>query len=155
MNTIVLPKLFSPWCQLFFQRAPLLPHTSYTPPSNLVPPPIFDFQLEHIFVLNRIMFAQALAYVPHLSSSGISRMVYEHLSRCFIPNHPSSMFLKLFQVVIVITHGDIFKLVTLVLGTSRLLAMAKDTSGFCLIIVRKVFFQLINCSIILQLQGPF
>jgi hypothetical protein len=65
------------------------------------------------------------------------------------------MFLKLFQVVIVITHGDIFKLVTLVLGASRLLAMAKDTSGFCLIIVRKVFFQLINCSIILQLQGPF
>jgi hypothetical protein len=37
------------------------------PPLNLVPPPIFDYQLEHTFVLDKIMFAQALAITSHLS----------------------------------------------------------------------------------------
>jgi len=43
----------------------------------------------------------------------------------------------------------------LVLGASRLLVMAKDTSGFRPIIVGQVFLQLISCSIVLQLQGSF
>ncbi len=43
----------------------------------------------------------------------------------------------------------------LVLGVSILLAMAKDTSGFCLIIVGEVFFQFLNRSIVLQLWGSF
>jgi len=43
----------------------------------------------------------------------------------------------------------------LVLGVSILLAMVKDTSGFCLIVVSEVFFQFINRSIVLQLRGPF
>jgi len=67
---------------------------------------------------------------------------------------PSLGFLELFQVVVII-HGDIFRLVALVLGVSKLLAMAKDTGGFCPITVGEVFFRLINYSIVLQLQGPF
>jgi hypothetical protein len=31
--------------------------------------PIFDYQLEHIFVMDRILFAQALATTSHLSSN--------------------------------------------------------------------------------------
>ncbi len=42
------------------------------------------------------MFTQALTTTPHLSSSGLSGMVYEHLSRCFIPKDPSSRLLELF-----------------------------------------------------------
>jgi hypothetical protein len=59
-------------------------------PSNLNSLSIFDFQLEHVFVLDKIMFTQALANAPHLSSGGLSGMVYEHLSGCFMPKDPSS-----------------------------------------------------------------
>jgi hypothetical protein len=41
-------------------------------------------------------------------------MVYEHFSRCFILEDLSPRF------------GDILKLVALMLGVNRLLAMAKD-----------------------------
>ncbi len=47
----------------------------HPPPSNLVPPPYFDYQPQHIFVPNRILFAQALATTPHLSFDGLSGMV--------------------------------------------------------------------------------
>jgi len=50
----------------------------HPPLSNLVPPPIFDYQPKHILVLDRTLFAQALATVPHLFSNGLSKMVYEH-----------------------------------------------------------------------------
>jgi hypothetical protein len=74
-------------------------------PSDLVPPPIFYYQPKHIFVLDRILFTQALATTPHLSSGGFSRMVYEHLLGYFIPKDPSLGFSELFPVA----HGDIFR----------------------------------------------
>jgi hypothetical protein len=76
-------------------------------------------------------------------------MVYEHLSRCFIPKDPSLRFLKLFQVIVVIAHGDILKLVALMLRASRLLLMAKETRAFRPIVVGKMCLQLINHSIVL------
>jgi hypothetical protein len=82
-------------------------------------------------------------------------MVYEHLLGCFIPEDPSSRFLELFQAVVVVTCGDIPSLVALVLGVNRLLAMVKDTRSLCFISISKTFFQFINNSIILQLQGSF
>jgi hypothetical protein len=66
-------------------------------------------------------------------------MVYEHLLGCFIPMDPSSRFLKLFQVATAIAHGDIPKVVGLVLGTSKLLAMVKDIGGLCPITISEVF----------------
>jgi hypothetical protein len=63
-------------------------------------------------------------------------MVYEHLSKCFIPKDPSLGFSELFQVVV---YGDILKSMALKLRASKLLAMAKCTSGFCPIIIGKVF----------------
>jgi len=61
-------------------------------------------------------------------------------------------FLKLFQVATVVAHNDIFRLASLVLETNRLLAMAKDIAGLHTIAVSKVFFQIINHSIVLQLR---
>jgi len=82
-------------------------------------------------------------------------MVYEHISRCFIPKDPSSWFSKLFQVVTIVAHGDILKSVAIVLGATKLLAMVKDISGLHLILICDVFPRFINRSIILQPQGPF
>jgi hypothetical protein len=66
-------------------------------PSYHVPPLICDYQFEHIFVLDRILFTHTLAITPHSCLSGLLKMVYEHLSRCFIPKDPSSEFSKLLQ----------------------------------------------------------
>jgi hypothetical protein len=71
-------------------------HQLHPLPLDLVPPPIFDYQLEHIFVLDKILFAQTLTIAPHLFSGGLSGMVYEHFLGCFILEDPSSRFLELF-----------------------------------------------------------
>jgi hypothetical protein len=128
-------------------------HQLHPPPLNLIFPSIFYYQPKHIFVLDKTMFTQSLTIIPHLTLNGLSRMVYEHLLWCFIPKDPSSKFLELFQVGVVIAHRDIPRLVALMLGVSKLLAMANDTSGLCLIAI--VFLRLINRSIVLQLQGLF
>jgi hypothetical protein len=49
--------------------------------------------------------------------------------RCFILEDPFSRFSKLFPVVAIVIHGDIHRLVALVLGVNRLFAMAKDMGG--------------------------
>jgi hypothetical protein len=126
-------------------------HQLHPLPSNHVPPFIFDFQPNHTFVLDRTLFAQTLTIAPHLSLGGLSWMVYEHHSNCFILKDASLRFSKLFQIVVVVTHGDILRLVALMLGANKLLAMAKKTEGLHPIVVGEASFQLISCSIVLQL----
>ncbi len=122
---------------------------------DFVFPHIFDYKLEHTFVLDRILFAQALTTTPHLFLGGFLRMVYEHFLGWFIPKDPSSRFSKLFQATITIAHENIFRSMALMLEVGKLLAMAKDTDGFHPILVSKVFLWLINHSIVLQLWRPF
>jgi len=57
-------------------------------PLNHVPPLIFYYEPMHTFVLDKTLFAQVLTIVPHLSSSGIFGMVYEHLLGCSILKRP-------------------------------------------------------------------
>jgi hypothetical protein len=64
---------------IFSKDTVATPHELHLLPSNLVPPPIFYYQPKHIFVLDRTLFAQALATAPHLSLGGLSGMVYEHI----------------------------------------------------------------------------
>ncbi len=82
-------------------------------------------------------------------------LTYEHLSGCFILEDPSLGFSELFQVAAIAIRGDILRLMALVLGASRLLAIAKDISGLCHIAIGEVFLRFINHSIVLQLWGPF
>jgi hypothetical protein len=100
--------------------------------------------------LDRILFAQTLATTPHLFSSGLFGMVYEHLSGCFIPKDPSSRFSRLFHATIVVAYGDIPRSMARMLGVNKLLAMAKDIGGFCPTVIGKMFFRLISHSIVLQ-----
>jgi hypothetical protein len=108
-------------------------------PSKHVPPLIFYFQPKHTFVLDKTLFVQALTIVPHLTLGGISKMVYDHLSKCFILENPYLGFSKLFQVVAIVAQGDILMLMALMLGVIKLLVMEKDTISFCPIIVGKAF----------------
>ncbi len=109
--------------------------------SNLFFSPIFDNELKHIFVVDKILFAQALTIIFHFFWVGFLG--------CFIPKDPSLRFLDLFQVATHVAHGDIPKLVALMLGISRLLAMAKNTNSLHSIVVGKVFIWLISRSIAL------
>jgi hypothetical protein len=95
------------------------------------------------------LFAQALVTTPHLFFDGLYGMVYEHFLGCFMLEDPSSRFSKLFQIVVIVAHGDIPRSLALVLGVNILLAMAKDIKFFCPTIVCKTFHQFINFSIIL------
>ncbi len=113
-------------------------HQLQTPPSDLVLPSFYH-QPKHIFVLNRILFAQALTITPHLFSNGLSRMVYEHLSGCFTPKDPSLGFSKLLQVVAIIVYRDIPRSMALMLRVNKLLVMAKNIGGFCPITMGEVF----------------
>ncbi len=71
------------------------------------------------------MFVQVLAITSNLILGGSFGMVYEHLSRCFIPKDPFSRFSKLFQTIVVFAPGDIRRSMTLMLGANKLLAMIK------------------------------
>jgi len=82
-------------------------------------------------------------------------MVYEHLSKCFIREDPSSGLSNLFQVVANVVHGDILRSRALMLRANGLLAMAKDIGGLRSNVVGEIFLRLINHSIILQLQRLF
>ncbi len=85
--------------------------------------------------------SQALTTTTHLSSGGFYGMVYDHFLGCFIPKDPSLKFSELFQVdVVIVVYGDILRLMALVLGATKLLAMAKDTSGLRFITIGEVFF---------------
>jgi hypothetical protein len=118
--------------------------------SYLIPPPISNYQLEHIFVWIGLCLPNCY---PFVFKWAIWDVVYEHLLGCFIPEDPSLGFSELFQIAIVVACGVILRSTVLVLGASKLLVMAKDTNGFYPI--GEVFFLLINGSIVLQLQGPF
>jgi hypothetical protein len=74
-------------------------------------------------------------------------MAIKRWSRCFILEDPSLGFLKLFQIVAIV-HEDILRSVVLMFGASKLLAMAKNIGGFCSIVIGKMFFQIINRSIV-------
>jgi hypothetical protein len=63
--------------------------------------------------------------------------------------------LELFQVAVVIVHGDMLKAMALMLGANILLVVAKDIGGLHPIILIEVFLRLISHSIVLQLQGSF
>jgi hypothetical protein len=86
---------------------------------------------------------------------GFFRIIYEHLSGCFIPKNPSLRFSKLFQVTIVNTCGDIPRLVALVLGVSKLLAMAKDIGGLRPITMGRCFFDLLVAPLFYNFGGHF
>jgi hypothetical protein len=60
----------------------------HPPLLDYVFPLIFYYKLEHTFVLDKILFAQALTNTPHLSMSGIFGTVYEHILGCFILKDP-------------------------------------------------------------------
>jgi hypothetical protein len=109
----------------------------------------------HTFVLDKTLFAQTLTIVPHLSSSGIFGMIYEHLLGCSILKDPFFGFLELFQVIVIVARGDIPRSVASMLGVNRLLAMSKNTKGLCPITIGEMFLQLINRSIVLQLWRLF
>ncbi len=69
----------------------------------------------------------------HLSTSGHSRMVFEHLLKCFHPEDSACGFPQLFQFCSHITQGHIPPQIAHVLGAVHFLTMTKPLGGVHLI----------------------
>jgi hypothetical protein len=72
--------------------------------------------------------------------------------------HTRGPILKVFgiiQVVLIVVHGDIPKLMALMLWANRLLAMAKNIGGLCPIIISEVFFDLLVIPLSFNFKGHF
>jgi len=57
--------------------------------------------------------------------------------------HTRRPIFRVFEIIpgtVTIAHGDILRLVALMLGVSRLLVMAKDIGGLCPIAVSEICF---------------
>ncbi len=63
--------------------------------------------------------------MPHLSISGHSRMVFEHLLKCFHPKDSAYGFFQLFQLCSHIAQGHIPPQIAHVLGVAHMLTMTK------------------------------
>jgi hypothetical protein len=68
--------------------------------------------------------------MPHLSISGPSRMIFEHLRKKFHPKDSVSGFLQVFQLCFHIAHGHIPPQIAR-LWRARPLAMTKPLGGVC------------------------
>jgi hypothetical protein len=82
-------------------------------------------------------------------------MVYEHLLEYFILDGPSSGFLKLFEIVVVVARGDILRLVALVLGVSKLLVWQRILMVFILLSQVKCFFDILIVPLPYNFAGHF
>jgi hypothetical protein len=80
-----------------------------------------------------MFLTHALAVAPYLFMGGLFRMVYEHLSKCFILEDPSLGFLELFQTIVVIAHGDIPRSVALMLRLTYCWQWQKTLEVFILL----------------------
>jgi hypothetical protein len=65
-------------------------HLLHPPTKVDIPPFVDDFHLEIEVTLNWETFVYALVHSPHLSSDGLSSMVYELLREYFVPNDSAS-----------------------------------------------------------------
>jgi hypothetical protein len=65
------------------------------------------------------------------------------------------IFRVLFQVVFAIFHGDIPRLMALMLRANRLLAMVKNTCGFCSFLWARCFFDLLIVPLSYNFEGHF
>jgi len=67
--------------------------------------------------------------MSHLSTNGLSRMVFEHLWNYFHLEDSTSGLLQLFQLCFHIAQSQIPPQITCVFGTTHLLTMTKPLGG--------------------------
>jgi hypothetical protein len=91
----------------------------------------------------------------HLSASGPSRMVFEHLRNNFHLEDLASGFPQLFQLCFHITQGHNPPQITRVLGAAYLLAMTKPLGGISPIAVGETLYRLISRALCLQFHETF
>jgi hypothetical protein len=84
----------------------------------------------------------AFQRMPHLSTSGPSRMVFEHLWDYFHPEDSARGFPQLFQLCFHIAQGHNPPQIARVLGATYLLAMTKILVGIRPIVMAKTLYRL-------------
>jgi hypothetical protein len=81
------------------------------------------------------MFKSAFIHLIHLSNEGLSSMVFKHHRNIFDPKESTNIFSQLFLVCTYVATRHILNSIARALGASRLLILAKPSSGIWPIVV--------------------
>jgi len=93
--------------------------------------------------------------MSHLSTSGPSKMAFEHLRNCFHCEDSKSGFFHLFQLCFHIAQGHILPQIAHVFRAIRLLAMTKPSGGVRSIAVGESLYQLTSHTLCFQFHENF
>jgi hypothetical protein len=83
-----------------------------------------EFELEMDFSLN--MFRSAFIHSTHLSTRGLSSMVFEHLWDLFDPEDLANIFSQVFMVYFYVVARHILDNIAKAFSVTKLLALAKS-----------------------------
>jgi hypothetical protein len=105
-----------------------------------------DYELDHDLELSSNSFKLAFQCMLHLSASGPSRMIFEHLWDYFHLEDSTHGNPQLFQLCFHIAR---------VLGAAHLLAMTKPLGGVRPIVVGESLYRFTSCVLCLQICETF
>jgi len=114
-----------------------------------------DYKSNHVFELSFDSFKLAFQHMLHLSTSGPSRMVFEHLRDCFHPKNSMRISPLLFQLCFHISQGHIPPQMAHVLATTHFLTMTKPSCGVRPIVVGETLYRMTNYNLCLQFCETF
>jgi hypothetical protein len=103
-----------------------------------------DYEPNHDIELFFNSFKLAFQHMPHLSTSGLCGVFFEHLWKCFHVEDLTNGFPQSFQLCFHIAHGHIPPQIACVLGVACFLTMTKHSSEVHPIIVGETLYQLIS-----------
>lgn len=93
--------------------------------------------------------------MPHLSTREHSSIVFEHLWDVFNLKEFANNFIHLHQLNSHVAMDHFLGSIVHILGATKLLTLAKPSGGIKPIAMGKVFYQLVNGALCLQLQYVF
>ncbi len=114
-----------------------------------------DYEPDQNIKFSSNYFKMAFQHMFHLSASGPSWMVFEHLWDYLHPKYSTNGFPQLFQFCSHIAHGHIPPQVTCILGVAHLLAMTKPSNGVCPIAMGETLYRFISHTLSLQFYEAF
>jgi hypothetical protein len=95
------------------------------------------------------MFRLTFIHLTYLTGGRPSNMVFKHLQDLFNPKDLINNISQLFMVCCYVIVGHISRSIAKALGVTRLLTLAKPSSGIQPIVIGEVFYQLVNRTLCL------
>ncbi len=114
-----------------------------------------NYELDQDLKLSFNSFKLTFQCMPHLLTSGLFGMVFEHLQNHFHLENSMNGFPQFFQLCFHITQGHIPPQIAHVLGTTHLLTMTKLSGGVHPIVMGEALYRLISHNLCFQFYETF